>query len=371
MKRYRFVALAALLFEGCATANSGSADEQIYQPADANATEATVELLNDLYTLRERGVMLGHQDDLAYGIGWTDEGDYRSDVEMVVGDYPALFGWDLGHLELGDSQNLDQVPFEGMRRNAIWADSKGGVNTFSWHLRNPLTGGDSWDVSSDKVVWSILHDEAVSAKYREWLDRLVAFMLSLRRESGELIPVIFRPYHELSGNWFWWCASQCSVDEYVALWRYTVDYLRDKGVHNMLLSYSMAGYETLEEFAERYPGDDYVDIVGFDIYHYSTGEHYIADMTARGDIVRAFAEEHGKIWAVCETGYETVPDDDWYTTVLLPGIEGKRCSHLLLWRNAQNRPNHFYASYPGHSSAEDMKRFADREDVLTMSDLQN
>lgn len=370
MKHYLLTTIAALALVGCATTENKDENTATKTPADKEATAAAVELYNFMYELADEGIMFGHQDDLAYGIGWVDEGNYRSDVEGVTGDYPALFGWDFGMLELGDAENLDGVSFEDMRRNAIWADAHGAINTFSWHGRNPLTDGDSWDVSSDKVVWSILNDEAVAEKYRLWLDRVADFMLSLRRADGELVPVIFRPYHELSGNWFWWCASQCSVEDYVALWRYTIDYLRDKGVHNMLVSYSMAGYETIEEFAERYPGDDYVDIVGFDIYHYSTGEAYIADMTVRADVARKFAEEHGKLWAVCETGYETIPDDDWFTTVLLPGIEGKQCSHLLLWRNAYNRPNHFYASYPGHSSAEDMNNFVQRDDVLMMSDLQ-
>lgn len=369
MKRY-FFALAAFISVVCsAEAQTTTSTTPNRHPSDKEATEATVELYNNLFKWDDKGVMLGHQDDLAYGIGWLDSGDYKSDVQMVTGDYPALFGWDLGHLELGEDCNLDGVPFEDMRRNIIWVDRNGGVNTFSWHLRNPLTLGDSWDISSKKVVWSILNDASTRRCYYEFLEKLAEFMLSLKRENGELIPVIFRPLHELSGSWFWWGRDLCTVDEYVALWRDTIDFLRAKGVHNMLVSYSMAGYKSVEQFTERYPGDDYVDIVGFDIYHYGTAKEYIEDMHIRSDIARAFALERGMIWAVCETGYETIPDKDWFTTVLLPGIEGKQCSHLLLWRNAQNRPNHFYASYPGHKSARDMKRFAKRDDVLTMSEL--
>ena len=369
MKKLTIIALVASLFVACSDGKKSADPSSQYHPSDAAATEATVALYNTLFSLAERGILLGHQDDLAYGIGWVDDGTYRSDVEMVTGDHPALFGWDLGMLEMQSDANLDGVPFEAMRRNALWAAQRGGVNSFSWHGRNPLTGGDSWDVSSDKVVWSILNDEPTAEKYRHWLDAMADFFLSLRGDDGQLIPIIFRPYHELSGNWFWWCRSQCSREEYIALWQYTIDYLRGKGVNNMLVAYSMSGYTTLDEFEDSYPGDDYVDIVGFDIYHYSTPEYFIADMTTRADVARAFAAEHGKLWAVCETGYETIPDDDWFTTVLMPGIEGKGCSHVLLWRNAYERPNHFYASYPGHSSAEDMKRLAQREDVIMLSEM--
>lgn len=339
-----------------------------YACSDKEATEATQHLYNTLHKSASVGVLLGHQDDLAYGIGWSDEGTHKSDVEMVCGDYPALFGWDLGHLERGDDCNLDSVPFKNMRENAIWIAQNGGINTFSWHARNPLTEGDSWDVSSDKVVASIISGGQLHDKFLGWLDKVADLFLSLRDEKGELIPVIFRPFHELSGSWFWWGKNLCSPEEYKALWRQSVDYLRSKGCHNMLLSYSMADYKSLEEFLERYPGDDYVDIVGFDIYH-TTTDYFLADMAARSAIAREYAKEHSKIWAVCECGYEAIPDDDWFTTVLSEGVLGNQCSHFLLWRNAINRPNHFYASYPGHSSAEDMKRFADREDVLTMREF--
>lgn len=336
--------------------------------SDKEATEATIHLYNTLHESASQGVLLGHQDDLAYGIGWCDEGNHKSDVQMVCGDYPALFGWDLGHLERGDANNLDSVPFDNMRNNAIWIAENGGVNTFSWHARNPLTEGDSWDVSSNQVVASIISGGELNDKYLGWLDRVADFFLSLRDKDGELIPIIFRPFHELSGSWFWWGKNLCSVDDYKTLWRETVDYLRNKGCHNMLISYSMADYKSLEEFVERYPGDDYVDIVGFDIYH-TTTDYFLADMANRSAIVREFATNHSKLWAICECGYEAIPDDDWFTTILSQGVLGNNCSHFLLWRNAINRPNHFYASYPGHTSAEDMKNFAQREDVIMMSEF--
>ena len=149
MKKLTVIALVASFFVACSDGKKSAAPSPQYHPSDTAATEATVALYNTLFSLAERGILLGHQDDLAYGIGWVDDGTYRSDVEMVTGDHPALFGWDLGMLEMQSDANLDGVPFEAMRRNALWAAQRGGVNSFSWHGRNPLTGGDSWDVSSD------------------------------------------------------------------------------------------------------------------------------------------------------------------------------------------------------------------------------
>ena len=108
------------------------------KPTDPKATAETVKLYQNLQKIRQKGIMFGHQDDLAYGEGWIYE-EGRSDVKDVCGDYPAVFGWELGHLELGDAYSLDSVHFNKIQ---VWIKlvyERGGVNTISWHLRNPLT----------------------------------------------------------------------------------------------------------------------------------------------------------------------------------------------------------------------------------------
>ncbi|MDE6139452.1 MAG: glycoside hydrolase family 26 protein [Alistipes sp.] len=339
------------------------------QPCDTQATAATAEMFDMMKKAAAHGVMLGHQDDLSYGVGWVDTGERRSDVRDVCGDYPALFGWDLGHIELADStRNLDGVEFERMRDNIRFVHEQGGVNALSWHPRNPLTGNDAWDISSTEVVSSIIGSGELHDTYTAWLDRVADFLLSLEDSDGEPIPVIFRPYHEMSGSWFWWGAKLCSTADYKQLWRETIDHLHSRGVHNIVVAYSMADYLDEQSFAERYPGDDYVDIVGFDIYQYGTVEEFLAQMKIKSEVAAAFARNHDKIWAVCECGYEGIPQDDWFTEVLSQYICGTDCSHALLWRNAHDREGHFYASYPSHSSADDMRRLASRDDVLMLGD---
>ena len=89
------------------------------------------------------------------GIGWDGE-EGRSDVKSVCGDYSAVISFDLGHIELGDTVSLDNVPFSKIRREILNQYYSGGMSSLSWHLRNPLTGGDSWDVSDTTVVKSVL-----------------------------------------------------------------------------------------------------------------------------------------------------------------------------------------------------------------------
>ena len=161
-------------------------------------------------SVKDGKILYGHQDDLAYGHAWKVE-DWeadpldRSDVKAVTGKYPAVMGVELGGIEMGDQASLDSVDFGLIRKAAKLHAERGGVVTVSWHPRNPLTGGDAWDVSSDQVVKSLLEGGALHDLFMNtWLPRLGNFLESL----GET-PVIFRPWHECSESWFWWGSKLC------------------------------------------------------------------------------------------------------------------------------------------------------------------
>ncbi|MBW6498976.1 MAG: glycoside hydrolase family 26 protein [Bacteroidales bacterium] len=341
--------------------------------ADNQATAETVNLLLNMKALTAKGFMFGHQDDLAYGIGWeAPEGP--SDIYLLVNDYPAIFGWDLGHIELGAEQNLDGVSFASMKQWAIQVHAMGGINTYSWHADNPLTGGSTWDISSSDVVRSVLPFGEKHDLYLIWLDRLAAFFLDLKDESGLPIPVIFRPYHEHTGNWFWWGQVHCTSEEFRELWHMTFHYLKDtRKVNNLLWAYSPSdNFKSLEEFTERYPGKDYVDIVGFDMYQQpgQTSEHFAARLKDTASLLVDFAVTLDKLPAITEMGYEQVPDPVWWTTVVWASFKDLPVSYALFWRNAINRPDHYYAPYPGHLSQDDFIRFYELPETLFLSDIE-
>ena len=80
---------------------------------------------------------------------------------------------------------------------------RGGINTLSWHADNPVTGGDSWDISAKAtVVGSILSDSVKHSEFLGWLDIIAAYCSSLVTEEGVKIPVLFRPWHEHTGSCF-------------------------------------------------------------------------------------------------------------------------------------------------------------------------
>ena len=162
-------------------------------PTDSEATAETVKLYQNLLLLQHKGLMFGHQDDLAYGKGWVYE-EGRSDVKDVCGDYPAVYGWELGHLELGDEYSLDSVHFEKIQEWIKVVYKRGGINTISWHLRNPLTGGTSWDTSSKEVVKSILPGGEKHELFKDYLNKLSHFLSGLKTDDGTFIPVLFRAF---------------------------------------------------------------------------------------------------------------------------------------------------------------------------------
>jgi mannan endo-1,4-beta-mannosidase len=336
------------------------------QPVDKQATPETRNLLKNLAKLSGKVILFGHQDDLAYGTTWEYEPG-KSDVKSVCGDYPALYGWEMSGIELGDSKSLDSVPFDKIRQFIIEVYNRGGVNTLSWHLRNPYTGGTAWDVSSKETVKNVLPGGAKNQEFNQYLDRLAAFFSSLKTKEGKSIPFIFRPWHEHTGSWFWWGKDLCTTDEYKSLWKYTVEYLCDKkGLHNMLYAYSPSSpFNTAENYMERYPGNNFVDVLGMDIYQ---GENE-PDASFAGKLVKdvtlmcKLARENGKLCALTEVGNNQIPDENWWTETLWKSVENIPVSYMLFWRNAYTRQNHYFVPYPGQISADNFKKFYSIEKV--------
>src|SRR5690606_39240193 len=125
--------LVVVFFASCA----------VKSPAPREYTPETANLLSNLKTISKKHILFGHQDATAYGVFWKDE-EGRSDLKELIGAYPAVYGWDLGHVELGKRENLDGVSFDLIRREIVNAYERGGLSTISWHLRNPVNDSSAW-----------------------------------------------------------------------------------------------------------------------------------------------------------------------------------------------------------------------------------
>ena len=145
-------------------------------------------------------------------------------MKTTCGDYSAVYGWDL--VQTGKKPEV-------FARLIAEAFARGGVQTFSWHLWNPVTGKNFYDCTP--AVAAILPGGTKHDAYRAQLKTVADFFTSLKAKDGRPIPIIFRPFHVHTGSWFWWGQKHCSKDEYIALWRFTVKHLRDElGLHQAL-----------------------------------------------------------------------------------------------------------------------------------------
>lgn len=323
---------------------SGSSIENL-RPSDRKATRETVNLFRSLHRLQQKGVMYGHQDDLMYGFTWWYEKG-RSDTRDFTGDYPAVAGFEIGHLELGDVRSIDSVSFDQIAEQIKEHYRRGGVITVSWHAKNPLTiqdpasasrrqGGTAWDVSSREVVSSILPGGRNHELFNTWLERIAEFFMKLKDDDGTPIPFIFRPYHEHSGSFFWWGAGLCTDDEYVALWRYTVSFLRDKKkIHNILYAYNTDRVTSLEQYLKGYPGDDVIDMLSLDMY--DRGPQFGTELYNALGFVTSEAAKRRKLSALSETGPRRGMAD-WWSSVLIPVLDKYPTSYVLTWRHPYNR----------------------------------
>jgi len=331
-------------------------------PIDKKATKETKHVYKNLKKLSGKAILFGHQDDLAYGVGWKSVKG-NSDVKLTTGSYPAVFGWDLGGIELGSSMTIDSVPFDQLRQHVIDVYKMGGINTFSWHLANPTNGKSAWDDTKEpnKTVSQIIPGGKYHQNYIQYLDKVADFLLSLKTEQGVYVPIFFRPFHENNGNWFWWGEIHSTPQDYKALYAFTVEYLKNKrGLHHLLYVYSPdRKFETESQFLSKYPGGKYVDVIALDDYYSMKDSSFLKTQTAKLEVVTKLARKEHKLSAFSETGNEKLDDKDWFTKKLIPCLNAtentKQVSWVLVWRNAHTK--HFYVPYPGHPAIADFKLF--------------
>ena len=351
-------------------------------PVDPAASPETVALYQTLRRVAQDQLLIGHTDTNIMGInrdgtGWSYD-ENRSDVKDIVGDYPAVYGFDIVNLEFRDPDSVDDLRFIVPRiRDAF---SRGGIATVSWHAYNPITAEDFYKGSP---VRELLPGAPHHDKLRRMLDRLADLIGNLSDGKGKSIPILFRPWHEANGSQFWWGRDRCSDLEYIRLFRFTLEYLRDvRKVHNFLYVYSPVDwYGSMTDYMQRYPGDETIDVLGLDTYGSASGWYRDRLRYYTGEMVR-HAEKTGKIAAVTEMGYKNSEQEAGFGYCQNPAFlsrflletfrddpVARRISYLVFWRNEAYNPGTYYLPYPGSAHEADLQRFFQAPFTWFESDL--
>ncbi len=283
-----------------------------------NATGETKRLYEYLEVVSSEGkYIFGHQNSAHIYVYENAEGN--SDVKELTGSYPGIIGLDSlsltgNEMESNSQEEAVQKCIE-LSKNVV---KEGVILTLSTHLPNfsddrfePDDGvydyrtADFLDCKnlSGNCAKEILPGGAYNNRYNAYLDLIVTYAKGI----GD-IPVLFRPLHENNGDWFWW-GSITSIQTYQELFQYTVRYLTQKGVNNFLYVYSPNGpFSSMQDYMERYPGDEYIDIVAFDYYddylepNETYREKFMDEMKETSKVVAEVAKLHNKIPAISETG---------------------------------------------------------------------
>ena len=337
---------------------------------DPKATPETVALFYNLKWSAKRRILIGQQNpDVAF-LGAAGE----SDIKKVTGNDPAVWGSQIRESSVvrKDGKNLFHEDLQTNLRLAAAAYDKGMVNTFWWCLTEPyaeqkLLRDDLPREVLQKAFRSILPGGENHEWYKGKLRKVAGILGSIKGRDGTLAPIIFRPFHEFDGSWFWWGKDYSTAAEFQSCWRFTVNYLRDEcKAHNLLYAFSPdCGFTSEETYLERYPGDAYVDVVGFDDYA-DFESNNVAAAAAKILIVSNYAKNHRKLAALTELGYRKQPvPRDLYTArfgaaLADPSLE---LAYLMFWRQGRSAKEGYFVPPPGADTLDDFLKFA-RESKL-------
>ena len=257
-----------------------------------NATANTKKLYSFLKDSYGKYVITGQQCD-----GGINGNEFKA-IKNLTGDYPALLGLDM--MDYTPSRTAFGASSAAVEK-AIEFANKGGIVTFCWHwnapteyLNSTANNSDGWwggfyTKSSKFDIAKVMNGQ--DAKGKKLLDRdIKEIAKQLKRLEKAGVPVIWRPLHEASGGWFWWGAK--GSDAYKKLWKYLYNELTNTyGCNNLIWVYN-------GQSADWYPGDEYVDIVGEDIY---PGNHVYDPQVSRFKQAISYGSKT-KITALTENG---------------------------------------------------------------------
>ncbi|EDY81021.1 Glycosyl hydrolase family 26 [Verrucomicrobiia bacterium DG1235] len=332
-------------------------------------TRETVNLLANLHRIGwdPDSFAFGQEFPLSYreGIGSGDGQIEKSDSKDVVGDHPGVHGSDFDYML--DRSWEEDFHIAAARR----AYEDGAIVTFDWHWGGKYGGTYSAQVDDNKILDHVVRDDDSRGDvtwFYESIDRV------LDRINNDLqFPIVFRPFHEMDGNWFWWGRQiDGGAETYQRAYQLLVEYMSARTEY-VLFCWSPDVATT--DFEQFYPGDAYVDVCGRDIYSVGNSGRPLSKLTE----MIAFAEEHGKVAVFSETGYTAggasfeTGDPDWWTTRILDPIkadpEAGKIAWVLTWINATWSGPYIPHSSSPQAAKDDFQTFHDEPATLFQEDV--
>ncbi len=323
-----------------------------------------------------------------------------SKYRMQTGEVPYIYALDFYYAT--GSYFTDE--YKQKNKSAIievvkkqWRENK-SIPSFSWHLENPYVNSDfgeymgcryrfghkhkSYPEEHRYVIKEILTNKGGSScgygiynakengkpQYRnprDWFkaqcNEVADIINHLIDDDGNPIPIIFRLWHECEDSWMWWGTTSVSIEDYKRFFIYTEkQIIRNAHKAQILWAYCTdRNWNTREEFMARYPGDKYVDIIGYDDYEIGNPQK-VEPTLEKARIVSRVSIEHGKVAALFETANSnSLSKDRFMSEYLYPLIESENVNLGLvqMWIGGP---------FENEIQYEDRKRFLKSPNILIL-----
>ncbi len=305
---FNLIIISLLLFASCKNKHEG------IKPINPNTTIEARNLLEFLYSIKGKYTLAGQHNFASSG------SKYNEIAFQLTGKYPVVWGCDFSFNVQGDSAKnyhhcgplnlsdpVDSFMFHRispteirtkMIKEAIGQYKKGHIITLMWH-HCPPQFGDSCDGSKvwamenrpGPAEWDSLVTEGTSLN-NLWKKQADGIAFYLKQLQDAKVPVLWRPYHEMNGVWFWWCNHK-GEQGFPRLWKMMYHYFTDVHKLNNLIwvwntnaPRDIPGDEAFP-YDQFFPGTDYVDVLAADVYRqdYKQSHHNDLMKLANGKLI--------------------------------------------------------------------------------------
>ena len=234
-----------------------------HRPVNPNASKEAIKLLKYLYRVKGDQILSGQHNYPGTLSASTHE------AFEITGKYPLIWGQDFGFTANGQDGIIHR---EAIIQEAIKQHQNGHIITLMWHAVRPIDDEpNGWKESVQNDLTDEEWQELVTPGtflFKRWLKQLdiIAGYLKILRDKK--IPVLWRPYHEMNGKWFWW-GDKKGEKGYQALWRNMYDYfVNHHELNNLIWVWNANALvnPNISDYYHYFPGPDVVDILATDFY---------------------------------------------------------------------------------------------------------
>ncbi len=283
MKYKLFLRVALIIVVVASISNQGMATD----PVNPKTTPEARALLDLIYRISGKYTLTGQHN-------YPNTRDRNSRfAASYVGQSPAIWSTDMGFAKDGDTDSYLARP--DIVKEAIRQHKKGSIITICWHAvpptaSEPVTFQPHRPMPPDSlasVQGRLLDDQFKevltpgTSLNKQWTAQVDSVAFYLKKLQDAKVPVLWRPYHEMNGDWFWWggrIGENSTIDLYKQLYDRLVNYHK---LNNLIWVWSVDRPSTpLRKFSNFYPGNEYLDILSLDVYGSDFNQAYYDSLTA-------------------------------------------------------------------------------------------